>query len=1005
MIRIGETLALVSIANESDRVLGDFPEINFKGELRPSQADVFKIAQEKIATGQRRLHIVAPPGSGKTVLGLYLWAQCIKRPALVLSPNSAIQSQWAARTDLFEIPPEISRPVSTNPKEPGLLTSVTYQSVTLPRRGDAGLDERALELWVDRLIEREQARDPEEAFVWIDDLRYNNTDYFENRLGLYRKQLRDEEARGGDAIKTLHQSSLNTLRRLKDNNVGLIILDECHHLLGHWGRVLAGVHEFLDEPFIIGLTATPPDQDGKHPDDVKRYKEYFGPFDYEVPVPAVVRDGFLAPYQDLAWFVRPTSDELHFIASADEQFDAIVEELCTPHPVPEPDSISQPDAAAKNATSEEIVHARQVVAQVSADASGTDTETVETTVDEKSAGDDDLDPFAPRTLPMPDWVENVLAELRLPTGWVNDWSAFKKRDPDFADAARIYLLQIGRELPKSIPEPSLEMEFSEVPRMKVLVPVLDRYIRHGLRRSPNPLDHELEREAVQRLRILGIQITDTGSQPCASPVGRVLAYSNSKAEALVPILQAEMSYLLETIRVVVVTDYEKTSAVTAEISHLLDEEAGGAMAAFKTILHDNKTNELDPVLLTGSSVLVDDDLSTKIFEASTIWLREEGFNVKLKSIERAGFCELRGEGGDWCPRVYVQMLTELFQRGVTRCLIGTRGLLGEGWDANKINVLVDLTTVTTSMTVNQLRGRSIRLDPQVPDKTPNNWDVVCIAPEFSRGLDDYGRFIRKHRTVFGVTDDGAIEKGVGHVHAAFTEMRPEGLEGSVAALNEDMLTRAGNRALAREQWKIGEPYHPEPVNTVEFKPAPETLATMPPFKEFKTPWSSQSLAMAVGETVLAALHETKQIKGAWPVNVSDRSGGYVRVFLENAPQEASALFSECLREALGPLNKPRYIVERHVDDVQDGLLSRLLPGALGRYFQKRERRLAMLHAVPAALAKKRETVDVYLKHWNRLVSPGEAMYTRKGRGEDLLESAHKNKIAPRGFVHEKEVFM
>ena len=41
-----------------------FPEIKFSGELRPSQADVVKIA------GERKLHVVAPLGSGKTVTGL-----------------------------------------------------------------------------------------------------------------------------------------------------------------------------------------------------------------------------------------------------------------------------------------------------------------------------------------------------------------------------------------------------------------------------------------------------------------------------------------------------------------------------------------------------------------------------------------------------------------------------------------------------------------------------------------------------------------------------------------------------------------------------------------------------------------------------------------------------------------------------------------------------------------------------------------------------------------------
>ena len=67
----------------------------------------------------------------------------------------------------------------------------------------------------------------------------------------------------------------------------------------------------------------------------------------------------------------------------------------------------------------------------------------------------------------------------------------------------------------------------------------------------------------------------------------------------------------------------------------------------------------------------------------------------------------------------------------------------------------------------------MRLDPDDAIKLAHNWDVVCVAPEFTKGLDDYTRFIKKHDTLFGLTDDGLIEKGVGHVHAAFTEIEPE----------------------------------------------------------------------------------------------------------------------------------------------------------------------------------------------------------------------------------------
>jgi len=56
-----------------------------------------------------------------------------------------------------------------------------------------------------------------------------------------------------------------------------------------------------------------------------------------------------------------------------------------------------------------------------------------------------------------------------------------------------------------------------------------------------------------------------------------MGYSRAKAGALLDVLKAEQVVLDERIRAVVFTDYEKTSAVTAEIAHLLDEEAGAGL--------------------------------------------------------------------------------------------------------------------------------------------------------------------------------------------------------------------------------------------------------------------------------------------------------------------------------------------------------------------------------------------------------------------------------------------
>ncbi|MFP6693938.1 MAG: hypothetical protein VB875_13020 [Pirellulales bacterium] len=318
-------------------------------------------------------------------------------------------------------------------------------------------------------------------------------------------------------------------------------------------------------------------------------------------------------------------------------------------------------------------------------------------------------------------------------------------------------------------------------------------------------------------------------------------------------------------------------------------------------------------------------------------------------------------------------------------------------------MLIDLTTVTTSMSVNQLRGRSIRLDPERPEKLADNWDVVCVAPEFTKGLDDYTRFRRKHKTIFGVTDDGAIEKGVGHVHAAFTELKPEGVEGSAAALNSDMLARVAKRSEARALWRIGEPYHPEPIKTLEVSMGGS--GGFPPFQVVAEAWSSGSLARAIGEAVLGALCEARLILQHRDVQIGERDGGYVRVFLAESTEEESGRFSDALREAVEPLDRPRYVIPRSVDKVEETLLSKLLPGVIGRYFRKLRREMVMLHAVPDALAKKKQLVEIYQRHWNRHVSPGAAFFAHRGKGERMLEQCRRNGLVPDSTIHEKEVFL
>ena len=350
------------------------------------------------------------------------------------------------------------------------------------------------------------------------------------------------------------------------------------------------------------------------------------------------------------------------------------------------------------------------------------------------------------------------------------------------------------------------------------------------------------------------------------------------------------------------------------------------------------------------------------------------------------------------------MITEFFQRGITKCLIGTRGLLGEGWDASRINVLIDLTTVTTSMSINQLRGRSIRLDKLWPEKVANNWDVICLAEEFTNGFSDYERFKKKHKQLYGVCDDGAIEKGVGHVHAAFTEAEPEGISEGMSVFNDDMLRRSRNRSHVRELWGIGQPFYAKPKSAVEAKLGGGSGGGFSFGKE-KSPWTNESLVQAISLSIVNSLIHLGMISRNCRADGGNRGGGWVRLHLENATEEESALFATCLEEILGPMEKPRYVISRSSKFITDTWLSKIMPEVIAKFFRPVKERLVMYHTVPKVLAASAEKAETFQRYWNEFVSPSELFYARSKEGKIRVEIIKSSTMVPKNSLHRKEIFL
>ena len=96
-----------------------------------------------------RFHVVAPPGSGKTIIGLEL-AIRLNKPALIVCPNTAIQGQWVKKLELF-LPKGHEAAaddyITSDSQKPHFINVLTYQILSIPEDAGDTLVNLAEGLW------------------------------------------------------------------------------------------------------------------------------------------------------------------------------------------------------------------------------------------------------------------------------------------------------------------------------------------------------------------------------------------------------------------------------------------------------------------------------------------------------------------------------------------------------------------------------------------------------------------------------------------------------------------------------------------------------------------------------------------------------------------------------------------------------------------------------------------------------------------------------------------
>ncbi|WP_121257251.1 DEAD/DEAH box helicase family protein [Nocardioides ferulae] len=924
--------------------------------LRKHQELALQALDRAWAKGRRRAWVVLPPGAGKTRVGietiLSSFADGRAARAVVFAPNTAIQAQWVATVRAHGLEAGTTRDLAAP------VTCLTYQSLAVFDPDDEVDDDPELTPAHQRPVT-------------------------------------------GGLIDRLHPNGRALVEAMHAEPGLLLVLDECHHLLEVWGRLLGELLHTLEEARVLGLTATPPD--ALTADQSALVRELFADIVFRAGVPAVVKEGHLAPFAELAWLTTPTVHENEWLAT-------------------------------------EAVRWRELTTQL-------------------------MDPrFG--SLPFLEWLT---ARFVTPVPQVQTWSRLSLREPQLADAA-LRLCHAGLlTLPTGA---RLAERHRRAPDADDWVALIDDWVKSQVLPSDDERDAEVRAAVKRALPSVGYHLTRRGVRRGRTPVDRVLARSHAKTTAAVDIVSHELGLLGSRTRVLVLCDHERASAtLPTGLRGVIDQQSGSAYAALEALVGDPTTATLSPMLVTASTVA----------GAPETLQRLAAFAIEGDPMLDGRLSVVPGDGevaeltGPWGSREWVPPVTAFFEAGHCQVLVGTRGLLGEGWDARRISGLVDLTTATTLTAVVQTRGRALRTDPLWPDKVAVNWSVVCVSEEHPKGAADWARLVRKHEGFHGVDDDGDVVDGVGHIDAAFSPYAPPPAE-LFDAVNGRMRDRAADREGIRERWRVGEPYSDRVVSTVRVRSARarpiEVEATGLPAAPVPPPlvlagdgiqvrdaalrppdppalpgvlgvsgfWgglgvsvmgSSSSLWLVPAGVVLAgsglaavaaawrrrndhyrswvleqarqavAAPSVLQVAAAVAQGLADNGttltgvdrlvvevhpGGEYRCRLASSERDASR-FALALDEVLGPITSPRYVVSRSVrlaDPIvpQEHRLTRgshALAALTGI-----EADGVVWHPVPTALGQDVSSARFFHRAWERWVGPGRILYTGSPEGAGVL---------------------
>lgn len=611
--------------------------------------------------------------------------------------------------------------------------------------------------------------------------------------------------------------------------------------------------------------------------------------------------------------------------------------------------------------------------------------------------------------------------------WITNPNAYLEEildDPEYLSSIVVYVNAVGEQVPRDVLQvlgigsksiPPLGLDWLEILLTHSLYTDTERF--KGIDSVLKALRHELGMiGAIERRKVVLRNPSDHA---------KLLTTSKTKLHSIEEVVRLEAGALKDELRCVILTDFIRKAELPKAPGDLTEFEDIGAVPIFE-MLRRAEIADIRLGVLCGSLVIVPESCRELILRTvAASGLKQEDITLQPTPHDpRYLLVDLHGANHQGS----VRLITSVFEQGGITVLVGTKSLLGEGWDAPTINTLILASFVGSYVLSNQMRGRAIRVDPACTTKTANVWHLVCVEPgPFGPG-DDYALLVRRCSAFVGVNSVSAtIENGTERLGIG----QPPYNEQQIADINADTTRRAFDRGSLRQSWDEALASGTSKQMTEGLKAAAKAMPRGFVFRNtlaalfiqagtlFVTIFSALLRALGrirseqdplfylaiifgiaagvslpyaalavwrwirhgtpersmrqIGAAILEALIVEGSIKASdFDVHAALNRDGSVYCWLSGGTGRDQAIFIRAMREVLRPVENPRYLLTR----------TKFLRIFGEDYF-----------VVPEALARKKDSAEEFASQWSKRVGSVQLVYTRTPEGRRILLRARMHSLA------------